>query len=63
MTAIYIEKNREVLGKEGCSFWWSFGLKRFGLKHFVQGLFYHMTLVGLLYLGEDKSEKVCTGYN
>ena len=58
MTAIYIEKNREVLGKEGCSFWWSFGL-----KHFVQKLFYHMTLVGLLYLGGDKSEKVCTGYN
>ena len=22
----------------------------------------HMTLVGLLYLGGDKSEKVCTGY-
>ena len=28
------EKNREILGKEGCSFWWSFGL-----EHLVQRLF------------------------
>ena len=27
-------KNREILDKEGCSFWWSFGL-----EHFVQRLF------------------------
>ena len=26
--------NREILGKEGCSFWWSFRL-----EHFVQRLF------------------------
>ena len=30
----YTLKNKEVLGKEECSFWWSFGL-----KHFVQRLF------------------------
>ena len=29
----YTLKNREVLVKEGCSFWWSFGL-----EHFVQRL-------------------------
>ena len=50
-------KNREILDKEGCSFWWSFGL-----EHFVQRLFSHTTLVGLLYPGGDKSEKVCTDY-
>ena len=30
----YTLKNKEVLGKEGYSFWWSFGL-----KHFVHRLF------------------------
>ena len=24
-----LKKNREVLNKEGCSFWWSFGLEHF----------------------------------
>ena len=28
------KKNREVIGKEGCSFWWNFGL-----EHFMQRLF------------------------
>ena len=28
------KKNREIIGKEGCSFWWSFGL-----EYFVQMLF------------------------
>ena len=30
----YTLKNREVLGKKECSFWWNFGV-----EHFVQRLF------------------------
>ena len=33
-----------------------------GLNTFCRGCSSHTTLVGLLYHGGDKSEKVCTGY-
>ena len=33
-----------------------------GLNTLCRGCSSHTTLVGLLYLGGDKSEKVCTGY-
>ena len=33
-----------------------------GLNTFCRGCSSHTTLVGLLYLGGDKSKKVCTGY-
>ena len=45
----YTLKNREVLGKEGCSFW-------------CIGCSHHTTFFWLLYLGGDKSEKFCTSY-
>ena len=32
------------------------------LNTLCRGCFSHTTLVGLLYLGGDKSEKVCTDY-
>ena len=51
------KKNREILGKEGCSFG---GV--LGLNTLCRGCSSHTTLVGLLYLGGDKSEKVCIGY-
>ena len=33
-----------------------------GLNTLCRGCSSHMILVGLLYLGGDKLEKVCTGY-
>lgn len=36
--------------------------KSLGLNTLCRGCSSHMTLVGLLYLGRDKSETVCTGY-
>ena len=33
-----------------------------GLNTLCRGCSSHTTLVGLLYTGRDKSEKVCTGY-
>ena len=57
---IHKRKNREILGKEGCSGVLSGGA--LGLNTLCRGCSSHTTLVGLLYPEGDKSEKVCTGY-
>ena len=50
-----LKKNREVLGNEGCSFWWSFEL-----EHFVQRFVLTIRhLLGYCTLGET-SQKMST---
>ena len=50
-------KKIEFLGKDGCSFWWNFGL-----EHFVQKLFQSYDICWVVVSWGDKSEKVCTDY-
>ena len=51
------EKKKRFLAREGVL---SSGV--LGLNTLCRGCSNHMTLVGLLYSGGDKSEKVCTDY-
>ena len=59
MTAIYThtKKIERLLARKGVL---SGGV--LGLNTLCRGHSNHTTLVGMLYLGGDKSEKVCTGY-
>ena len=57
MTTIYSKKIERFLARKGVLFG---GV--LGLNILYKGCSSHTTLVGLLYPGEDKSEKVCTSY-
>ena len=54
---IYTQKIERFLAKKGVLFGGALGLNTL-----CGGCSSHTTLVGLLYPGGDKSEKVCTGY-